>query len=1605
VASCPESAEYEQFLDETLPVERQGEVAEHVAGCRACQDLLERLTAPTDPRLRLSPAGHASPHAHDTLRLGPTAAATAGVAGLANAPRVPGYELLAEVGRGGMGVVYKARHKRLDRVVALKMILASAHATPAELLRFFSEAEAIARLRHPNIVQIYEVGEHEGRPFLALEYVDGGSLAQRTAGQPQPPRAVAALVERLARAVHHAHQQGIVHRDLKPANILLDCRFSVFDSRLEGQEEGADRAAIENRKSKIENPLGHPKIADFGLAKQIRAPAHLTPSGAVLGTPQYMAPEQAVGRPDAVGPAADVYALGSILYELLAGRPPIIGADPVDTVLRVVSEEPIPLSRLQPATPRDLAVVCMKCLEKDPARRYATAEELADDLARYLRAEPIRARPAGEWDRLVKWARRRPAVAGLLGALLVTLAAGAAVSTYFAFEEREQARAAGTARDKALVAQGEARAAAADTVRAKRQSDLLAADLVLQKAVAEAEGGFVDRGLFRLVEALRLGPPDAGDFHRIVRTNLAAWEDRLPRLQLTLARVERVWFEGPTGRRTLTADGAVVRHWDPDGGRPLGAPGGVRCPGDVVEVSADGRLAILDVGGSGPPHLSCYDLADGRTLGKPFPYRRLPSSHVQISPASDFVALTEAVPTAGGERLATRCWRVQTGDPAGGEVQGDGRLLRASDGRTVLMVLPEDDGRPGGPALPARFVDLASGQDLAGVTADFTPAGPFLAWSGGRLATLERGAVVRSWDPATGRPAREAWRPDHGGKGATPVGLTADGRTAVVLGTDDRVRWYDLAGGHVRAATVAFATDRPRHLALSPDGRAVLVASWSGTARLWRLKGLSPPRPAPVNPRRLFRTAAYSPDRRYVATGSGPIEQGLYAEVSDATTGEPVGRPVQGPSWGPVFSPDGKLFATHAPPVEGEPIVARVWEVATGRAVTPPLTSPTYIHAVQFSPDGKVLAIGSVGATLLYDVPAARLLAALPQEGPVTRLLFSPDGKYLATASRSGWTNQRPGVRLWDLASQQAVGEYILTMPAALIHGHPPADAALPYFSAAGDRLITVEPADGRVRAWDVRTGRAAGPPRQLHPGLSFERAAFRSDGARLLTGYANGDVRAWDLATGQALGDPMPHPAGVVDLAFSPHGALAAVACADGTARLWDAAGSRPVSPPWTHRHSPAAIAFTTDGRRVLTTELDGTTHSWDVPEPLAGEADSIKARLEALSGSHRVSHDVVLLGPDVWQHRRAAAPPTAEDHEQASLDWHEARAREAEQDGDVMAALGHVSQLSEAGADAWRSEFRRARFLALAGRPGEAEAADRRAAALAGPERTAAWYGRCAAAGAAAADWKLAAWYLDRLVAVSPGDWVPYVRRADARERLGQSRDALADLVRAVERGAETPVVVRLAEAQAAAGEWPQAAGTYARATSQASVPFTAVYRYALACLKAGDSAAYRRTCQALIRSLGPAPDPHLANGLAMMCVLGPDAVTDWTAVERVMEQALAAVAAADLPAAEKGAVRHAFLNTYGAVLLRAGRSRDAVARLREGLAAAPGEGTWQDWLFLAAAHHRLGELDEARDCFQKFVRLRPPSRPFSWDAVEADLLQVEVEALTGISRPPAE
>lgn len=534
-------------VDQAEWLKRYPELADDLAEFFAGQCSLERMAAPFRERIEPTPAPADSATVPPVTRPGwiepkENAADTAAdtdskeIAQIKRGDKVRyfgDYELLEEIARGGMGVVYKARQVSLNRLVALKMILAGQLASDADVKRFYTEAQTAANLQHPNIVAIHEVGEHKGQRYFSMDLVEGESLSALTREHPLPPNQAAALVQTVAQAIYYAHQKGVLHRDLKPANVLID------------------RA-------------GQPRVTDFGLAKRIEGDAHLTATGAVLGTPSYMPPEQASADRGPVGPASDVYALGAVLYELVTGRPPFQGPAPVDIILQVLSNDPVSPRQLQPKLPCNLETICLKCLHKEPAKRYASAAELVEDLRRFLAGEPILARPVSNLERALKWVRRRPALAALAGVSCLAAASLAGVileSNLRLTQERDFARGqevkASQERKKALDAKAEA------DLQRKRAEELLSHSRA-ERGMRLLDGGN-SLGLLDLLEACRAAEdlPQLRDLRRVL---WSGWETacsgRLEQVLPNKSAVTAMAF-APDGKTLATRekDGAIVL-WD-----------------------------------------------------------------------------------------------------------------------------------------------------------------------------------------------------------------------------------------------------------------------------------------------------------------------------------------------------------------------------------------------------------------------------------------------------------------------------------------------------------------------------------------------------------------------------------------------------------------------------------------------------------------------------------------------------------------------------------------------------------------------------------------------------------------------------------------------------------------------------------------------------------------------------------------------------------------------------------------------------------------------------------------------------------------------------------
>ncbi len=1042
----------------------------------------------------------------------------------------PGYTIEGELGRGGMGVVYKARQVALNRPVALKMILSGEHAGPQERARFKAEAEAVAKLQHPNIVQIYEVGEHDARPFFSLEFVDGGTLAARLAGNPQPATEAAALVEVLARAVHAAHQAGIVHRDLKPANILL----SVVRSPSSVAQSPGQRTT-DNEQRTI------PKITDFGLAKNLDADQSQTQSGTIVGTPSYMAPEQASGRVKDVGPTADIYALGAILYECLTGRPPFRAETTWDTLAQVISEEPVPPSRLAPRCPRDLEVVCLKCLEKLPARRYPTALALAEDLRRFLGGEPVVARPAGSVERAVKWARRRPALAALLGVSALAAACLLAVGLVYSARLRLALLDTEAARQEAEAKGDAARAAGAAARDALAEAE---ANLYLSR-IATAHRDWDAGNVRQAEEQLDACPPGRRrwEWHYLKRLCRA---DRLT-FRAGSPEVASLAFSRD-GRRLVTGGGSSfrqrqpipVRVWEAATGRPLlalqGHPRGVVTG---VAFSPDGKWV------ASATRVDDFEQRFRRPDQAPVP--------------DGEVVLWDAESGAVVRRL-DGCFRSVSFSP-------DGRRLAAA-GLDRSVKVWELGGRGGPLALRGGAGEV--------VAVAFSPDGGRLASLSAETARGRQGAVTTRtaltvWDART-------WKERPALPGGTDeinaFAFSPDGKHLAAAGTDRTVRVWEDGGSAPR--TLRGHGDQVMTVAFSPDGTWLASAGMDQTVRVWEVAG----------GRELFALRGHDGTVYHVAfapAGAGTPTLASGGQDGMVKVWAPLARPNPRPFRGHAagvscvaLSPDSSRLASAST----DERAVRVWDVVTGREVR---RLPCGALNVAFSPDGRRLVTaggdgidsGKEGELLVWDVEGGSAPVRLRGHNQfVISVAFSPDGKWIASAGanpRAERLEDRVGeVKVWDANGGKERASF---RPA---RGH----AVSLAFSPDGDHLAVASTED-TVRVYGVPGGKEAGAFRG-HTG-PVASVAFSPDGRRLAAGGADGVVLIWDAGSGRVLRSFRAHSAAVSALAYSPGEERLATATLDlarakGEVKLWDADSVKELLA----LPGQMSVAFSRDGRRL---------------------------------------------------------------------------------------------------------------------------------------------------------------------------------------------------------------------------------------------------------------------------------------------------------------------------------------------------------------------------------------------------------------------------------------
>jgi WD40 repeat protein len=1023
----------------------------------------------------------------------PPARPAGGDAGRWVGRRLGPYEVRRHLADGGMGAVYLAERWRDYRQQVAVKLLRAGLGLDDFLARFHAERQALAGLQHPNIAHLLDGGtSDDGVPYLVLEYVDGQPLDRFCDARHLTVRQRLEVLLPICAAVQHAHEHGIVHRDLKPANVLVT----------------ADAT---------------PKVMDFGLAKQLavgsdgtRVEAQ-TGTGIILGTPGYMAPEQGAGQAKAIGPATDVYALGAILYHLLTGRPPFRADSPMQTVLQGLTEEPVPPHRLHLGLPRDVETICLKCLHRDPRRRYASARELADDLGRFLRGEPIRARPAGPAERLLKWTKRRPATAALLLCLALLVAGGVAAAAEYLQRERllrqETEKSALLARRYQYAADMSLAAEVWHKGQSERARDLLAGmrpgpgqpdlrDFAYCYLWRLCGSDLLLRGHTGTVSCLAFSPDGtllaSGSLdHTVKLWDTATWDERCT-LHGHEGGITGLAFTPDGSRLATTARDGTLRLWDCGTGREEARSGPQGCALRGVACAPDGQTLAT---ASDDLTLKLWDARTCRELDA------LRPQEGALPGRSQSLACLAFAPD--GKTLAAGSWN--TGTIGFWDVSS--HTLRAAllaDHETLpYFVAYAPDGRT--IAAPYRNTsvrlvdphDLQTRRTLEGHTGSiytvcFGPGGKLLATAG-----LD--GTARVWDVDSGR-ERQTLR-GYAGRVAA-VAFSPDGRTLASGGDDRVIHLHDPATGQARRRPTvgpsgtgpAWLEEAGEHARLDTNHLGV---GWTGFTLAGDTLGVVAGR----------SIAFYDP-----ATGQKRLD--FLNKTGNLMTA--------------AFSPDGHTLATG-----GSEKTVALWDVATGerRAVLEGHTLGVY--ALAFSPDGRSLASGAgmearPGEVKLWDVAGRRERASL--EGPagsVRSLAFAPDGRLLAAGSGDG------GVYLWDPATGRLLHR---------LAGHTETVHAL-AFSPDGATLASGG-ADATVRLWDL-----AGPRERLalhgHVGPVFG-LAFSPDGRTLASGGQDGAVKLWGTVIDRELATLQGHTTRVNSLAFAPDGTVLASGGFDAAVNLW---------------------------------------------------------------------------------------------------------------------------------------------------------------------------------------------------------------------------------------------------------------------------------------------------------------------------------------------------------------------------------------------------------------------------------------------------------------------
>lgn len=1083
------------------------------------------------------------------------------------------YELMERLGAGGMGVVYRALQVSLDRFVAVKMLHGTQRFDAAGLRRFRAEAEAAARLEHPNIVRIHEIGEHAGQPFLAMEFIEGQRLADLVHERPLPPVRAAGYVLTLARAIGYAHARGVLHRDLKPSNVLVD-----------GRDE--------------------PRILDFGLAKLLAGGEELTLSGSVLGSPGYMAPEQARGEPADV--RSDVYSLGAILYAALTGRAPFQAASALETLRLAAERDPVPPRTFNPALPVDLETICLQCLAKEPSRRYASADQLAAELQRFLNDEPIRARRESLVERGARWCRRQPALAATLLTLALTGAA-AFVGITSQWRRAESARAAEQRVNERLsrvntalrLQQAEALLDAANPVEGLP----ILAQILRQQPTNALPGamiaGYLASG--NLLPLPLIWPNVGADVYDLAFTSdgsrLAAWSKgqravtilpvRHGELQPGDAFVLPASLGGDLlagmafandGRSIVAASrNGEILWWDVTNRRFFRPPWRVAeglelvrfAPGDeaLLLLTSDDRLLLWDATGGSPARALSLAIHPLQPAFSP------DGTHLAFLDAQGQLHLVETV-TGRETKLA----------PAGGGLDRfawaplERQLLAAPrDGGLVSLAWPESPDAA--PTVTRWASDAPRVECLA-----FSPDGT-------RVATAHRDHTIRVWSTATrasvGQPMRTTGRLDD-------IAFARTNRWLIGHDATFSLHVWDVVTGQPVCAPLN-RRERVQVWTLDPSGERLAFGNHRGELALVELEVRRPEHLALRHGAPVV-AAAWNPQGNRVATGGEDGSVRLWDAVTGATNGIRLGP--RATITALQFSPrDGSLLTAS---VDG---TAQRWDSTNGLRLGPPLTHRDAILAASFSPDGRLIATASRDHTARVWTENGRpLTALLTHADEVRALAFSPDGAWLATAGLES------GFRIWSLADGRLV-RFVSTSGAVSVlrYNHP------------GDRLASGQ-YNGGVRVWNPRTGE---PQSAIgaHAGR-LQALEFMPDDRGLLQAGLDGTATIGWPETGPETQRTIALEGAINQAALAHAGHWVITGLDHGEVQLHDAATGLRLARLASHGGAVTRLVPSPDGQRVLTASLDGSAHVLrlpEIPEPAPGWLPDLA---EALARHH--------LGPD---------------------------------------------------------------------------------------------------------------------------------------------------------------------------------------------------------------------------------------------------------------------------------------------------------------------------------------------------------------------------------------